>query len=138
MSRPPDRQLCTFLSAYDRPVAELALALREILLEEAPEAQEKAFGNHPSAVWFGFGPKMNDMFCYIATASRHVNLGFCRGASLPDPKHVLEGQGKTMRHIKFRSEAALERPFVRRFIRAAIEQVAHAPAKEPNQKKARS
>jgi hypothetical protein len=138
MARPPDRQLFDFLSAYDRAVAELALALREMLLEEAPEVQEKAFGNHPSAVWFGFGPKMNDMFCYIATASHHVNLGFRRGASLPDPKQVLEGQGKTMRHIKFRSEADLERPFVRRFIRAAIEQIAHAPVKEPNQKKARN
>jgi hypothetical protein len=100
MARPPDRQLFDFLSTYDRAVAELALALREMLLEEAPEVQEKAFGNHPSAVWFGFGPKMSDMFCYIATASHHVNLGFCRGASLPDPKHALEGQGKTMRHIK--------------------------------------
>ena len=59
---------------------------------------------------------MNDMFCYIATANHHVNLGFCHGASFPDPKHELEGQGKTMRHIKFRSEADLERPFVRRFI----------------------
>jgi hypothetical protein len=43
-----------------------------------------------------------------------------------------------MRHIKFRSEADLERPFVRGFIRAAIEQIGHAPVKEPNQKKARS
>lgn len=51
--------------------------------------------------------KMSDMFCYIATASHHVNLGFRCGASLPDPKHVLEGQGKRMRHIKFRSEADL-------------------------------
>jgi hypothetical protein len=64
-----------------------------MLLEEAPEAQEKVFRNHQSAVWFGFGPTMADMFCPIATASQHVNLGFCRGASLPDPKRLLEGQG---------------------------------------------
>jgi hypothetical protein len=36
---------------------------------------------------------------------------------------VLEGEGRTMRHIKFRSQRELERPFVRRYIRAAIEQV---------------
>jgi hypothetical protein len=56
-----------------------------------------------------------------------------RRGTLSVSKHVLEGEGKTMRHIKFRSEADLERPFVRRFIRAAIEQIAHAPVKEPNQ-----
>ena len=44
MARPRDQQLFDFLSAYDRAVAELALALREMLLEEAPEAQEKLSG----------------------------------------------------------------------------------------------
>ena len=63
---------------------------------------------------------MKDMFCYIAAARSHVNLGFCRGASLSDPNRVLEGEGKMMRHVKFRSERDLERPFVRRYIRAAI------------------
>jgi hypothetical protein len=37
---------------------------------------------------------------------------------------VLEGEGKTMRHIKFRSQRDLERPFVRRYIQAAMEQAA--------------
>jgi len=69
---------------------------------------------------------MKDMFCYIATNARHVNLGFPRGAALPDPNRLLEGEGKTMRHIKFASERDLERPFVRRYIQAAIEQVGAA------------
>jgi hypothetical protein len=70
---------------------------------------------------------MKDMFCYIATNARHVNLGFPRGATLPDPNRVLEGEGKTMRHIKFARPGDLDRPFVRRYIQAAIEQVG-APA----------
>src|SRR5271169_5371958 len=71
---------------------------------------------------------MKDMFCYIATNAGHVNLGFPRGTSLPDPNGVLEGEGKTMRHIKFRSPRDVERPFVRRYLRAAIEQAAPAGA----------
>jgi hypothetical protein len=120
MVRPPDRNLLNVLAGYDSSVAALVLALREILLEEAPDAQERMYSNHPSAVWFGSGPKLKDMFCYIAAAKSHANLGFCRGASLSDPNRVLEGDGKMMRHIKFRSERDLERPFVRRYIRAAI------------------
>jgi hypothetical protein len=50
------------------------------------------------AIWFGFSGKMKDMFCYIATNARYINLGFPRGSTLPDPNRVLEGDGKTMRH----------------------------------------
>jgi len=125
--RPPDPQLLGFLEAYDRPISDLALALREIILEEAPDASESIYQVYTVAIWFGFSGKTKDMFCYITTHARHVNLGFPRGAALPDPNRVLEGDGKTMRHIKFANERELERPFVRRYIRAAIEQVG-APA----------
>src|SRR6202049_3344963 len=127
MRRPPDPQLLGFLEAYDRHISDLALALREIVLEEAPDASESVYQVYTVAIWFGFSGKMNDMFCYIATNSKHVNLGFPRGAALPDPNRMLEGHGKTMRHIKFASERDLERPFVRRYIQAAMERVG-APA----------
>ena len=124
--RPPDPQLLGFLEAYDRPISDLALALREIILEEAPNASESIYQVYTVAIWFGFSGTMKDMFCYITTNAKHVNLGFPRGAELADPNRVLEGEGKTMRHIKFASERELERPFVRRYIQAAIEQVGAA------------
>jgi hypothetical protein len=123
MTREPERRLIDYLGAYDRQVADLALALREIVLEEAPDAVERVYQTYTVAIWFGFGPKMKDMFCYIATATRHVNLGFYRGATMPDPNGVLEGEGKQMRHIKFKSDRDLERPYLRRYLRAAMEQV---------------
>jgi hypothetical protein len=128
MHRPPDPQLLSFLEAYDRHIAELALALREVILEEAPDASESIYQVYTVAIWFGFSGKMKDMFCYIATNAGHVNLGFPRGTSLPDPNRVLEGEGKTMRHIKFRSLPDVERSFVRRYIQAAMEQAASAGA----------
>jgi hypothetical protein len=124
MRRPPHPELLGFLEAYDRPISDLALALREIILEEAPDASESIYRVYTVAIWFGFTGKMKDMFCYITTHGKHVNLGFPRGATLPDLNRVLEGEGKAMRHIKFASERDLDRPFVRRYIQAAIEQVA--------------
>jgi len=123
MRRPPDPQLLGFLEAYDRPIADLALALREIILEEVPEASESIYQVYTVAIWFGFSGKMKDMFCYIATNALHINLGFPRGSTLPDPNGVLEGDGKAMRHIKFASQRDLERSFVRCYIRASIEQL---------------
>jgi hypothetical protein len=126
MRRPPDPQLIGFLEVYDRPIIDLALALREIILEEVPHANESIYQVYTVAIWFGFSGKMKDMFCYIATNARHINLGFPRGSTLPDPNHVLEGDGKTMRHIKFASRSDLERPWVRRYIRASIDQLGEA------------
>ena len=127
MHRPPDPQLLGFLEAYDRHISDLALALREVILEEAPDASESIYQVYTVAIWFGFSEKMKDMFCYIATNAGHVNLGFPRGSTLPDPNRVLEGEGKTMRHIKFASMVDLERPFVRKYIQASIEQVGARP-----------
>jgi hypothetical protein len=128
MRRPPPPQLLGFLTAYDPTIAGMALALREVILDEVPDASESIYQVYTVAIWFGFSGKMKDMFCYIATNAKHINLGFPRGASLPDPNRVLEGDGKTMRHIKFASERDLERAFVRRYIQAAIEQVGAAAA----------
>ena len=127
--RPPDPQLLGFLEAYDRHISELALALREIILEQAPDATESIYQVYTVAIWFGFSGKMKDMFCYIATNAGHVNLGFPQGASLPDPNRVLEGDGKTMRHIKFRSQHDVERAFVPHYIQAAMEQAAPGGAR---------
>ncbi len=120
MSRNLDPGFRTFLAIDERPMGAIALALRDIVLRAAPDAIEQLFRNHPHALWYGTGPKMADMKLYIAMARTHVNLGFCRGAALADPDGVMEGTGRTMRHIKFRSRADLERPFVADYVRAAF------------------
>ncbi|MGA2212769.1 MAG: DUF1801 domain-containing protein [Bryobacteraceae bacterium] len=133
MRRPPHPQLLGFLEAYDRQIADLALALRDIVLEEAPDASESVYQVYTVAIWFGFSGKMKDMFCYITTNAKHVNLGFPRGTSLADTQRVLEGDGKTMRHIKFASRSDIEKPFVRRYIQAAMELAAPAGARGAGQ-----
>jgi hypothetical protein len=39
-------------------------------------------------------------FAYVNAFTTHVNVGFFRGAEIDDPKHLLEGAGKLMRHVK--------------------------------------
>src|SRR5579862_9374543 len=39
-------------------------------------------------------------FGYVNVFRSHVNVGFFQGASLPDPAHLLQGEGKRMRHVK--------------------------------------
>jgi len=135
MVRPPDRVLLGYLASCDAHIARLALATRELVLEEAPTALESICKGYAVSIGFSFtGKPLKDGFCHVATYSTHVNLGFNRGALLADPNRLLAGNGKLIRHITIRSEDDLNRSFVRRFVQAAIEQVSAAPEKQPNRR----
>ena len=134
--KPPDSRLLAYLAAYDRHVSSLALALREIVLEEAPEAVESIVKSYAVSIGFSFtGKPLKDGFCHVVTYGNHVNLGFNRGALLADPNRVLEGSGKLIRHITFKNEADLNRPYLRRYIQAAIEQVRGRPLQAATERK---
>jgi hypothetical protein len=130
MTRPPERRLLGYLASYDPHVSDLTLALRELVLEQAPEAIESLVKGYAVAIGFSFtGKPMKDGFCHIVAYKSHVNLGFNRGASLPDPNRVLSGKGKSIRHLTIRNRGELDRPFLRRYLQAAIEQVGGPPPK---------
>ena len=56
----------------------------------------------------------------IGNYPRWVSIYFFRGAALDDPDKVLEGTGKSMRHIKLREPTDASRPEVKRMIRQAF------------------
>ena len=60
-----------------------------------------------------------DGICNIGVFTRHVTLGFPRGADLKDPGGVLQGTGKAMRHIAVKKLSELDRPEIRAFLRQA-------------------
>lgn len=118
-----------FLAPYDQPVAELALAVRALVLEQAPSAIEMIYDAYSAvALGYSFTGRLKDGFCHVAVYSGHVNLGFNHGASLPDPRGVLDGSGKQVRHIPVRNRDDLKKPWLRRYVRAAIRQVGGPPA----------
>ena len=39
-------------------------------------------------------------FCYFKTTKKHVTLGFFEFDKIKTNKHLIEGTGKSMRHIK--------------------------------------
>jgi hypothetical protein len=138
MSRPPDRQLLGYLAAYDPHIADLTLALRDVVLQEAPNAIESIVKSYAVAIGFSFtGKPIKDGFCHIVTYSSHVNLGFNRGAQLPDPNRVLAGKGKSIRHITIREQRAVDRAMIRRYLQAAIELVEGPPRSTADATKAR-
>ena len=119
--RLPATELIEFLSRHEKRVVELYLALRKIVLEEAPAASEIVFdANYTISDIFTFTGRVKESFCYVASATTHVNLGFNYGAELRDPHNLLKGTGSQMRHIQIKSAADLELP-LREYIQLAID-----------------
>lgn len=125
--RKPTPQLLDLLVSCSPGVTHLALALRELVLTEAPEAEEVLYSVYAEVIVFKFSGLKRGAFCYIAAYSNHVNLGFYHGAELPDPQGVLTGTGKQMRHIRFDSPEDLHHSYFRGYIRSAIELVMAVP-----------
>lgn len=70
---------------------------------------------------YGVGPKkMSEHYAYIGVQRSHVNLGFYYGTTLPDPKGLLEGTGKKLRHVKILDVASAKSPAVTALLKAAI------------------
>jgi hypothetical protein len=102
-----------------RPLCE---SLRKLIASLHPGFVEIVWPKHKIAS-FGVGPKkMTEHYAYIAVQSSHVNLGFYRGASLPDPRGLLEGAGKNLRHIKLRSVSAANDVAINALLRQAIKE----------------
>ena len=107
------------LSLTEEPLRAIVSALKETILEVHLDACEVVrLGDR--AATYGVGPrKMIDGYAYILPHAAWVNLGFYRGAELPDPDALLEGTGARMRHVKIRSLDDARRPAVRTLVAAA-------------------
>src|ERR1043166_4845479 len=121
MMHPPPAALKKFLKPYDPEIRDLALELRGLVLEQMAPCYENIYDAY-SAVAIGYGnsDRLRDGIFHIAVYSRHVNLGFNDGASLADPKGILQGAGKQIRHLTIKTAEDLGRPELRAYIRQAL------------------
>ena len=58
-------------------------------------------------------------FAYVNAFTAHVNVGFFHGADLADPRRLLEGSGRFMRHVKLRPGASSDVAALTALIEAA-------------------
>jgi hypothetical protein len=62
-------------------------------------------------------------FAYVNALRSHVNVGFFHGAALPDPAHLLEGAGRSMRHVKLKPGTATNTAALSVLIRTAYSDI---------------
>ena len=102
-----------FLSRQPADKRALLQRLRGLIHSVAPGTTEQLKWGMPM---FSLGRD----FCSLAAFKQHVSIVFFNvGTSLPDPDGVLEGSGKTARHLKLRSAADIDEAQIRRWLATA-------------------
>lgn len=86
-----------FISELPDDIKEITTTLRKLILDASPKLVDAYKWSMPNYSY-------NGLVCYLQPAKKHVNLGFTKGNELvgKDSHNVLEGSGKTMRHIKIK------------------------------------
>lgn len=119
MTRPPP-ELVKFLKPYDPSIQDLALKLRELVLDEMAPCFENIYDAYNAvAIGYGFSDRLGDGVFHVAVYPKHVNLGFNHGATLEDPLGILKGTGKRIRHITIKTPDDLAKPEIRAYLRRA-------------------
>jgi hypothetical protein len=105
------RDWFTAAPAHQKPMLDV---LRKLVLSAAPGVVEKIKWSRPCY------STPRGLFCYLYSTKNHVTIGFQQGASLTDPKGLLEGAGKDMRHIKIVDVGDIDAAAILQLVHQAI------------------
>ena len=92
------KDVIEYIKKQKSPQKAILTKLRKIILKTYPKITEGVFAGVPC---YGVNEKNKYGVIYLVGLRDHVNMGFClKGMSKKD-QDLLEGSGKTMRHLKF-------------------------------------
>jgi len=107
------------LSEHTPELQAIERALRTTIRTAFPAAIEQVdFAN--KLIAFGRSMKIRGLQFAIIAHKSHVNLQLADGADLPDPRGLIEGTGKRIRHVKIRSVEAASSPAVVALVEAQL------------------
>src|SRR4051794_31137636 len=114
-------ELKRLLARYDAKPKSLALKLRDIVRHELAPCHEYIFAMRSKVVFLYAASErvIEDGICNIGVFRNHVTLTFVEGIDLLDPRGVLQGSGKIMRHLRVTTVADLAGDDIRDLLRQA-------------------
>ncbi len=111
-----DSIFASIVNKYPTSIQVVAQQLRRIIKTEIPDAHESIYHG---VLFYSLSESLFDRIVYLAMEKNYVRLGFNFGDYLPDPGHLLMGEGKRMRHVKIYTTQDAEQPAIRLLVKAA-------------------
>jgi hypothetical protein len=107
------------IEQYEFEIQRLIHAARSTLRVAFPGATETS---DPQAHLFGYsyGPGYKGTVATLILSKTGVKIGIPYGSSLPDPAHLLAGQGIVHRHVAIKDPEELKTPELRALLRNAL------------------
>jgi hypothetical protein len=96
----------------------------EVLRDCGDDVREVLHDGHPTAC------VGEAAFAYVNAFTAHVNVGFYHGAALADPKGLLEGTGRFMRHVNLRPDVNVDATALKILIETAYADIKQRLAME--------
>jgi hypothetical protein len=115
-----EQQLKGFIAKFDPAVARQIRACRSALRKRFPTANELVYDNYNFFV-IGYCTTLRPSDCVVSIAanSKGVGLSFYHGATVPDPRKLLQGGGNQNRFLRLEGAETLSQPEVQQLITAA-------------------
>lgn len=88
------------MESYPTQIREIIVKLRSVAKASMPGADEFVYHD---TINYKLPQSPSTWTCYIAAQRNYVRFGLYFGANISDPKKLLEGTGKRMRHVKVRT-----------------------------------
>jgi hypothetical protein len=108
-----DPAIEAWMHGHSNELGAIAQRWFEVMRRCGADVRELLHDGHPTAC-------VGDAaFGYVNAFKAHVNVGFFRGAEITDPKALLEGTGKFMRHVKLGTEREVEDAALTKLIQTA-------------------
>lgn len=92
----PSPEVEDYMEQFDAPLRDILVRLRQLIYEVVPEATEEIKWRVPTF-------SLQKTVCYIAGFKHHVTFAFYDGKMLQDPDGLLQGTGRHMKYMKFKS-----------------------------------
>jgi hypothetical protein len=109
------KEVDQYIMDLPNEIQAIVIALRKLILHSSSNLKEEFKWSMPNYSYNGF-------VCYLQTAKKHVNLGFHKGNELQDKDvtQLLQGTGKTMRHIRIKKMEDIQPEIFTSLIQEAI------------------
>src|SRR5215472_12327541 len=108
-----------FLSSYPDGVRSIIKELRNMVKDAMRGAHEFLYYD---AVNYSVDDSPIGRVCYISPTDSAVTFGFLSGTALPDPQHLLQGNGKHARHVRIKSVREARNPALKDLVKLAWKQ----------------
>jgi len=115
-----EQQLKSFIAKFDSNLGKQIRECRSALRKRFPTANELVYDNYNFfVIGYCATERPSDCIVSLAANSKGLGLSFYHGASLLDPRRILQGSGKQNRFVRLGGAATLRRPEVEELLDAA-------------------